>query len=126
MITDMLTKLEDDAAADADKKAYCDKELAETKAEKSEKSDDIEKLSTRIEQMSAHSAKLKEEVADLQNELSHLAKGQAEMDRIRMEENENYKENKAEQEKGLKGIRMALTILKDYYAAGASHGSATG
>merc|ERR1712138_52856 len=77
LITDMLAKLEDDAASDASHKAYCDKETAEAIAKKDEKKALIDKLSTKIGSMSAKSAKLKEEVAGLQKELAELASSQA-------------------------------------------------
>merc|ERR1719254_141800 len=126
LITDMISKLESEAEADATKKAYCDKELAETNAKKEDKSDEIESLTTKLEQATAKSAKLKEEVAALQNELSKLSKSQAEMDKMRGERKAMYTESKAELEKGLKGLRLALKVLKDYYAKDSAHGSAEG
>merc|ERR1712217_969582 len=77
------------------KKAYCDKELKETNTKKSEKTAEIEKLSTRIDQASAKSAKLKADVATLQDELAKLAKSQAEMDNLRQEEKTAYTSSKA-------------------------------
>jgi len=70
LISDMLERLEASATADATHKAYCDKELSETNAKKDDKSADVAKLSTKIDQMSARSASLKEEVATLQKELA--------------------------------------------------------
>merc|ERR1712238_630170 len=84
-----------EAGADATKNAYCDKELAESTEKKSDKTDEIEKISTRIDSAEAASAQLKEEVADL--------------------------------EKGIEGIKLALQILREYYAAdGKAHESADG
>merc|ERR1719454_664340 len=75
----------------------------------------------------AKSAKLKEEVTVLQKELADLAASQTEMDKIRKEENSVYTEYKAENEKALKGIQLALKVLKDYYAkADKAHGAAEG
>merc|ERR1719158_2193840 len=49
------------------------------------------------------------------------------MDKLRMEEKGIYDKNKPELEKGLKGIRMALKVLRDYYAQDdKSHASADG
>merc|ERR1719253_1072848 len=118
MIADMIAKLEEEAEADATKKAYCDKEMSETEAKKSDKSDELESLTTKIEQMTAESAKLKEEVATLQSTLSELTKSQAEMDKLRKEENAVYKKSKAEMEMGLDGVKKALAVLKEYYAKG--------
>merc|ERR1712217_460800 len=114
------------AGADATKKAYCDKELAETNTKKSEKTAEIQKLSNRIDSASAASAKLKADVASLQDALAKLAKSQAEMDTMRRDENAAYTSSKAEQEKGLAGVKLALKILKEYYASDAAHDAATG
>merc|ERR1740121_3315532 len=126
LISDMIAKLEKEAGADATKKAYCDKELAETTAKKADKSDQIEGLTTKMEQLAAKSAQLKEEVSALENGLSKLAKSQAEMDKFRQEEKDAFTENKAVLEKGLAGIKQALKVLRDYYASDSSHDSAQG
>merc|ERR1719498_1036963 len=87
----------------------------------------IAKLTTSIDSMSAKSAKLKEQVAVLQKELADLAKAQAEMNKLRAEENAVFKTNSAEMEKGIEGVKMALKILRDYYAQdGKAHGAAEG
>merc|ERR1719384_788101 len=126
LITGMIAKLESEAGADATEKAYCDKELKETNLKKAEKTAEIEKLSTRIDQAIAKSAKLKEEVATLENELSKLAKSQAEMDKLRQEEKDAYDADKAENEKALEGIKTALKVLREYYAKDAAHDTADG
>merc|ERR1719198_1270749 len=68
--------------------------------------------------MTAKSAKLKEEVAILSKELAELADTQAEMDKIREEEHTAYVADKAEMEEGLEGIKLALKVLREYYAKG--------
>merc|ERR1711904_718002 len=68
-----------------------------------------------------------EEVGVLQKELSELAKAQAEMDKLRAEEKAAFDVNSAEMEKGIKGVKLALKVLRDYYAkADKAHGSADG
>merc|ERR1719498_1773411 len=42
------------------------------------------------------------------------------MDKIREEENAAYTKNKAEMEEGLEGIKLALKVLREYYAKGGS------
>jgi len=126
LISDMIASLEEAADADATEKAFCDKELAETRAKKADKTLEIEKLSTKIDQMSTRSAKLKEEVAGLQKALADLMNAQAEMDKLRAEEAEAYKTNRAELEQGLEGVKLALKVLSDYYDSDASHNAAEG
>merc|ERR1719375_1094160 len=126
LIQDMIEKLQAEAEADATEKAFCDKEMAETEAKKADKEAAIEKLTTAIDSMTAKSAKLKEKVATLQKELAALAKAQAEMDKLRAEEKAVFDKNSAELEKGIKGVKLALKVLREYYAKDAAHSSADG
>merc|ERR1719390_314264 len=86
LIAEMIERLLKEAAEDAAHKAYCDKEMSETKAKKEELTDEITALTTKIDKMSAKSAQLKQEVATLQKELAELEASQAEMDKVRSEE----------------------------------------
>merc|ERR1719263_636487 len=116
LITEMIAKLEKEAAAEATHKAFCDKEMGETNAKKDDKTAEVEKLTTKIDVAKARSAKLKEEVATLQKELAELAKMQAEMDALRQKEKELFDASKPEMEAGIEGVKMALKILREYYA----------
>merc|ERR1711920_1031945 len=40
----------------------------------------------------------------------------AEMDKMRKEENAAFIQNKADMEQGLDGVKLALKVLRDYYA----------
>merc|ERR1719183_2558916 len=127
LIQDMIEKLLKDAEADATEHAFCTKEMAETEAKKAEKEAAVEKLSTQIDSMTSKSAKLKSQTAELQKQLAALASSQAEADKIRAEEKTTYDANKAEMEKGVNGIQMALKVLNEYYAKeGKAHSSADG
>jgi len=126
LIQDMIETLEKEAEADATEKAFCDKELAETNAKKDAKTTEIKKLSTKIDQMTSRSEQLKGEVAELEKGLSALAKAQAEMDKIRLEEKDEYTKAKAEMEAGIKGVQLALKVLRDYYAKDKAHASDEG
>jgi len=126
LISDMIEKLENQAAADATHKAYCDQQLSETNSKKTGKTTEVEKLTTKIDQMTAKSSSLKEEVAALQSALSKVMRSQAEMDKLRQEETTIYKTTQADLEQGLSGVQLALKVLNDYYAKDAAHVSASG
>lgn len=126
LVSDMLAKLTKEAEEDATQKAFCDKEMAETKAKKEDKTAEADKLSTKVEQKEAQSSKLKEEVATLQKELAELASTQSKMDQLRSEEQAAYEQAKPELEKAVSGIQLALKTLKDYYAKAAEHGASEG
>merc|ERR1719217_841974 len=127
LITDMIATLEAEAEEDASQKGYCDKELSEANAKKDELTASSDKLSTSIAQKKAASTKLKEEVATLNKELASMAKSKSEADKLRAEEKAAYEKNSAEMEQGIKGVKLALKVLKEYYAKGdKSHSAAEG
>merc|ERR1719386_156769 len=131
LIKDLIERLLAEGEAEATHKAYCDKELAESNQKKDDKTDEIAKLTAEIDQKSARSAQLKDEVAALQKALAELAAHTAEMDKIRGEEHEAYTTNRAELEEGLQGVKLALKILREYYAKkdkahAAADGASTG
>lgn len=126
LIADTIERLESEAGADASHKAYCDKELSHTTTKKDDKTAEISKLSTQIDQMTARSAQLKSEVAGLQKALAELATAQSEMTKLRQKEHADFDQNKADMEQGLEGVKLALKILREYYASDKSHEAAEG
>lgn len=116
LISDMIAKLNAEAEAEATHKAYCDKEMAYANEKKEDKVEEIEKLTTKLDKAQAKSAKLKEEIAVIQKELAELARSQAEMDKLRAQENDEFKKNKKDLEDGLRAVKGALKVLRDYYA----------
>merc|ERR1719401_1959151 len=118
LIRDMIVKLESEANSEATEKAYCDEEMAKTKAKKEELDHTISKLTSKIDKAAAKSASLKEDVKMLQAQLAKIARSQAEMDALRSEEHKDYLEAKHDLELGLSGVRKALAVLRDYYASG--------
>merc|ERR1719262_1894303 len=106
MIQEMIEKLVEEAGKEAEHKAYCDKEMGETKIKMEDKTEDVEDLSTKIDQATAKIAKLKEDIAAAQKEATE----------IRDKEKAAWTAAKADYEGGLEGVGMALQVLRDYYA----------
>merc|ERR1719325_43478 len=120
LIENMIAKLEAEAKAEATEKAYCDDEMAKTESKRGELMDDVSKLSAKIDQATSKSATLSAEIKQLEAELAELLKKQAEMDKIRQEENAAFLQAKADLTTGLAGVRQALSVLRDYYASAAA------
>merc|ERR550537_1180526 len=116
LISEMIEKLEAEAAKEAAHKAFCDKEMSETKAKKEDKETELDDLSTKIDKATSKIAKLKEEVATLETELGEIAAAQKKATELRMEQAAAWAAAKADYEEGLEGVGMALQVLRDYYA----------
>merc|ERR1719413_29403 len=77
--------------------------------------------------MSASSSQLKEEIATLQKDLAELAASQVTMNELRAEEKAVYTKSKADMEEGIEGVKIAVKILREYYAkADKAHAAAEG
>merc|ERR1740121_234516 len=126
LITELVARLEKEASEDAEQKAYCDKEMKDAEVKKAEKSDTVETLTTKIDQMAANSAKLKDSVATLEKELAELAATQSAMDKMRKEESDLFAEQDKSLKDGITGVEAALKILKEYYATEKAHDAKDG
>lgn len=126
LISDMIQRLQQDAQADASHKSYCDKETGETVAKKAEKEAEVSKLNTKIDSMKAQAAQLKDEVAGLQKDLAELATSTSEATALRNKEKQEYRSNRKEMEDGIEGVKLSLTILREYYTKEGSHSKAEG
>merc|ERR1719235_1114098 len=116
MIQEMIEKLVAEAQKEASHKAFCDKEMSETKAKRDDKQSDLDDLNTKIDKATTKIAKLTEEIATLQAELAAIAKLQKEATAMRDEEAAAWAAAKADFESGIEGVQMALQVLRDYYA----------
>merc|ERR1719433_1474089 len=90
--------------------------MHETNVKKDDKTAEIDKLNTAIDTMSSRKAVLEEEVATLMKELSDIAKSQAEYNMWFQEFEATFVSNKADMEAGIEGVKIALKILREYYA----------
>merc|ERR1719261_474430 len=116
MIQEMIEKLVEEAQKEASHKAFCDKEMSETKAKRDDKQTELDDLNTKIDKATSKIAKLKEEIATLQKELAAIAELQAKATAMRQEEAEAWALAKKDFENGVEGLGMALKVLRDYYA----------
>lgn len=119
LIRSMINKLTEEAAQEASHKAFCDREMSVTEQQKDAKQKRVDDLTTAIEEAAAQSAELKEEIAELALGIADLEKGQAEATKIRAEENANFQQASAQLKEGLRGVQLALQVLRNYYGGAA-------
>jgi len=117
MIEDMISQLVSAAETEAQHKAYCDKQLASTDAQREETSAELDSLTSKTNQKVARSAKTREQISTLQKELADIARAKAEASELRREEGKTFLKSKGMMERALSGIQLALKILRDHYGS---------
>merc|ERR550514_1006815 len=90
MIEEMISKLLQEAAEEADQKAFCDTELGSTNKEKEQKTGKLDTVNSRIEKATSRSETLAEEVRVLMKELAEMDAAQSEATAIRTEEKATF------------------------------------
>lgn len=116
MISDLLDKLKEEAASEADHKSYCDKELKKNKMKRDKKTSEVEGLTAEIEEKTAAIADMARKIATLGEEQASLRAEVAESTKQRQEEkaaNEVAIKDSAEAQVA---VQSALAVLKDFYS----------
>merc|ERR1719272_1615505 len=115
MIKDMVAKLEADAAAEGDQKAWCDSEMEKATSQRDENIGATEGDLASKTSAESKIAKLNEEIQTLMNEMAELNKSLNEATQLRGKENAENTKTSAEATAGLAGVMKAMKILKDFY-----------
>merc|ERR1719299_59052 len=115
MIKDMVAKLEADASAEADQKAWCDSEMEKSTSKRDENIGAMEGDLAAKSTAEAKIAKLEEEIATLMSEVAELTKALNEATQLRGEEKADNTKTLADATAGLAGVTKAMKILKDFY-----------
>merc|ERR1719191_917524 len=115
MIKDMIAKLEADASAEADQKAWCDEEMEKSTSKRDENIGAMEGDLASKSTAEAKIAKLNEEIATLMSEVAELRKALNEATTLRGQEKAENTKTLADANAGLAGVTKAMKILKDFY-----------
>merc|ERR1719213_548419 len=115
MIKDMIAKLEADAAAEGDQKAWCDSEMEKATSKRDENIGAMEGDLASKSSAEAKIAKLNEEIATLMSEVAELRKALNEATELRGQEKAENTKTLADANAGLAGVTKAMKILKDFY-----------
>merc|ERR1719191_2133476 len=74
MIKDMITKLQEEAAEEAEHKGFCDAELGSNKQTRDTKTEESDTLKANIEELTAQIGQLAEQISELSAAISSLDK----------------------------------------------------
>merc|ERR1719265_2613359 len=120
MIKDLIVKLMEEANSEADKKAFCDTELATNKQTREIKTAEVEELTAKVEKATAESAQLATEIAELSDAITEIKRLQAEATQIRGEEKEKNGVAIADAKEGQAAVETAIQVLKEFYEGAAA------
>merc|ERR1719310_1452473 len=115
MIKDLIVKLMEEANEEADKKGFCDAELATNKQTRDIKTSEVEELTAGVEKATADSAQLAEEITDLSDAIAEIRRQQAELTDLRAEEKAKNEVTVADAKAGQEAVEKAIQVLKDFY-----------
>merc|ERR1719313_1486833 len=115
MIREMITKLMEEANAEAEHKAFCDTEMGTNKQTRDKKTSQSEELNADIEELTAEISKLGTEISELGSELAALDAAMETATSQRFEEKAKNTETISDAKAGAAAVAQALAILKDFY-----------
>lgn len=118
MITQMVEKLLQEQAEEAEHKVWCDAEMAKTTKQVNTNTARVQETNVRIDEAASQSSKLGRQIKTLMKEMGQIDAAQAEATKMRNEENVVFKGQKADLEAGQKAVITAIQVLKNYYEGG--------
>merc|ERR1719387_3350768 len=115
LLSDLISKLEKEAAEAANLHAFCQEEKKKTTEAKDKKQMTLDKLDSRIDKATTKKTELEENIADLSNEIAELDKSDAEATKIRNEGHEVFLKTEADFSGAADAVDDAIDVLKEYY-----------
>merc|ERR1719482_1370259 len=119
MIKGLITKLKEEAAAESAHKAWCDEELKQNKLTRDEKTQEVNMLTAKVEEINAAIDKLQDDIASNEAAIAELDKTTKEATEVRQKEKAKNEETIADAKAALEAVAMALKVLKEFYAKAA-------
>jgi len=115
MIKGLIAKLQEEAAAEADHKAWCDGELKDNKLTREAKTEEVNALTAKVDELNAQVAKLTQGINDHEKAMGEIDAAMAEATTVRQKEKAKNEETIADCEAAIEAVSSALTILKEFY-----------
>lgn len=117
MIEDLLAKLKEEAAAEADHKAWCDEQLNKNKVKRDKQTAAVGRLTAEIQQMGAEIQDMADQIAKLSEEQAALTKSMAEATTFRGKEKAENEATIKDAQAAQQAVKQALVILREFYSA---------
>merc|ERR1719247_1929126 len=115
MINDMIQRLLQEAAEEAEHKGWCDTEMGKSEVQKAQKEKEVKSLTSKIEEMSAKVAQLDDEIRQLTKEIADAEAMDLEATKVRSAEKKNALASIKEYEDAQSLLQNAMTVLQEFY-----------
>merc|ERR1719281_1835755 len=119
MIQDMIEKLLEEEADEANHKGYCDEEISKTVKDRDYRLAEINELHASLEELNAREEKLSLTKAELEEAVKSLTEDYANQTTARADEKAENEETIDEAKDGVHAIKQALEILSHFYGEAA-------
>merc|ERR1719156_425754 len=119
MIQEMIEKLLEEEADEANHKGWCDEEISKTVKDRDYRLADIEALHASLEELNAREEKLTLEKAELEEQIATLNSDYTNQTAARAEEKSENEYTIDEAKDGVSAIKQALEILSHFYGEAA-------
>merc|ERR1719428_2700186 len=119
LIQELIERLLQEAADEANHKGWCDKEMSAAKQQRTYNAEEIAKLNARLATAEATRDKLTEEIQVLDKEIKELEDELAAATKMRADEKAENEATIKEAEEGEEAVSMAIDILSKFYKTAA-------
>jgi len=123
LIDSMITRLLEEANADADHEGYCDEEMGKSKITRNKLDNEIDSLAAAVEEGKATIMTLTDDIAEAAKEVAEIDQSVAEATKMRTAEKQTNAETVKDAKSAQAAVDAATKVLKDFYAKA---GGATG
>jgi len=119
LIQELIERLLQEAADEANHKGWCDKEFGKAKQMRQTKAEMVTSLNTNLAQNEAKRDKLVEEIAKLDKELAELEASLSSTTKMRNDESAENAATVTEAQEGKEAVEEAIDILNKFYKTAA-------
>merc|ERR1719183_2857248 len=119
LIQELIERLLQEAADEANHKGFCDKEFGKAKQQRAAKVEEVTALNTALSENEAKRDKLQEEIAKLTREVDELDASLSSTTKDREDESAENAATIKEAEEGKEAVEMAIDILNKFYKTAA-------
>eukprot|EP00928_Gymnodinium_smaydae_P004446 TRINITY_DN1150_c0_g2_i1.p1 TRINITY_DN1150_c0_g2~~TRINITY_DN1150_c0_g2_i1.p1 ORF type:complete len:698 (+),score=213.64 TRINITY_DN1150_c0_g2_i1:96-2189(+) len=115
MITDLINRLLEEGNEEAQRKGWCDTELASNEAVRTQRTQQVERLSNEIDQRQASIMTLGTEISQLADDLNATAVQVAESTKNRQAESAQNAATVKDAREAQAAVGQAITVLREFY-----------